>query len=116
MHAVEFHLPTLPPSKNELRQRTFDGISRTKKYKSWRVNAGKEIMIQRVRHIKGPYRLRIFACRAERGQRDLGNILEATEDLLQWMRVIENDRKSEEIILRWETAVPNGVSIRVEPT
>lgn len=118
MSAAEFFLPTLPPSKNDLRQRTYGGMSRTKEYKAWRISAGKEIMIQRAKPIKGDYRLLISAARAEKTRggrkRDLGNILEATEDLLQWMRVIENDHMSEQITLRWIDEIEAGVVIRVE--
>lgn len=121
MSAAEFYLPTLPPSKNALRNnRAWTGtkIPHTKEYKDWRINAGKEIMIQRSRPIKGDYNLLISAARAEKTRggrkRDLGNILEATEDLLQWMRVIENDHMSEQITLRWIDEIDAGVVIRVE--
>lgn len=118
MSAAEFYLPTLPPSKNALHQRTYGGMSRTKEYKAWRISASKEIMIQRAKPIKGGYRLLISAARAEKTRggrkRDLGNILEATEDLLQWMRVIENDHMSEQITLRWIDEIDAGVVIRVE--
>jgi len=110
---IEFHLPTLPPSKNDLRRRTFDGIARTDKYKSWIKNAGKEMMVQRVRGIQGPYKLTIQAVRPNKKKRDLGNLLEATEDLLTTMHVIEDDSLSEMIVMRWLT-VGSGVTIRVE--
>lgn len=114
MTAIEFHLPTLPPSKNDLRDRTDTGIARSKKYKSWVKNAGKEMMVQRVRGIKGPYKLTIQAVRPDKRRRDLGNILEATEDLLTTMHVIEDDSLSELITMRWVT-IGEGVTIRVEP-
>ncbi len=110
---IEFHLPTLPPSKNDLRQRTWTGISRTKEYKAWRKNAGKEIMIQRIRGVKGPYKLTIQAVRPDKRHRDLGNLLEATEDLLTMMRIVEDDSLSEDIHLKW-IKVGTGVVIRVE--
>lgn len=110
---IEFHLPTLPPSKNDLRQRTKTGIARTKKYESWIKNAGKEMMVQRVRGVKGPYKLTIQAVRPNRKRRDLGNLLEATEDLLTTMHVIDDDSFSELIVMRWVTT-GEGVTIRVE--
>jgi Holliday junction resolvase RusA-like endonuclease len=110
---IEFHLPTLPPSKNALRQRTKTGIARTDDYKSWIKNAGKEMQVQRVRGVKGPYKLTIQAVRPNRKRRDLGNLLEATEDLLTTMHVIEDDSLSEMIVMRWLT-VGSGVTIRVE--
>ncbi len=121
MSAVEFCLPTLPPSKNALREigrnkKTGQHrIIRTSEYDTWRTNAGKEIMIQRVRHIKGPYKIEIQARKpADLRWRDLGNILEATEDLLTWMHIIEDDHLSEDIWLHWVTEIERGVVIRVE--
>lgn len=120
MTAVEFFLPTLPPSKNALRQigrnqRTGQRrIIRTSEYDAWRSSAGKEIMIQRVRKIKGHYKISIHAKKpADLRIRDLGNILEATEDLLTWMQIIEDDHLSEDIHLFWG-AQDDGVTIRVE--
>lgn len=110
---IKFHLPTLPPSKNDLRQRTHTGIARTDNYSSWIKNAGKEMMVQRVRSVKGPYKLTIQAVRPDNKKRDLGNLLEATEDLLTTMHIIDDDSKSEMIIMRWVT-VGAGVTIRVE--
>lgn len=113
MTAVEFHLPTLPPSKNDLHVRTWSGIAQSKEYKSWRKNAGKEIMVQRVRGVKGRYKLTIQAVRPDKRKRDLGNILEATEDLLTMMRIVEDDSMSEMICMRWVTTGV-GVNVRVE--
>jgi len=111
--AVEFHLPTLPPSKNTLRQRTQTGIARKDTYKSWINSAGKELMAQRVRGIKGPYKLSIQAVRPDKRRRDLGNLLEAIEDFLTTMHVIEDDSLSEMISMRWVTT-GTGVTVRVE--
>lgn len=116
MAAVEFFLPMLPPSKNKLRQRGVVGkkIPRTKEYEAWRKAAGQELMIQRIRQIKGRYRLLISATEPnDNRHRDLGNLLEATEDLLTWMRVIEDDHLSRRIELEWVSGAP-GVVIRVE--
>lgn len=115
MNATGFFLPTLPPSKNALREIARGRIILTKDYRAWRTNAGKEIMVQRVRKIKGPYRLCIQARRPDdKRRRDLGNILEATEDLLTWMQIIEDDHLSEDIHLKWITEIDSGVVIRIE--
>lgn len=116
MTAVEFHLPTLPPSKNALRKRTRNGIAREDSYEKWIVNAGKELQVQNIkrsRGIKGPYKLTINAVRPDNRKRDLGNILEATEDFLTTHGLIEDDSLSEMISLRWVTT-GEGVTVRVE--
>lgn len=115
---IELHFQTLPPSKNDLHQRTSAGIARSKRYASWLKNAGKEIMAQRARGQKcvhGPYKLTILALRPnDKRRHDLGNLLEATEDLLTHVHVIDDDSLSEMISLRWVT---NGsaYTVRVEP-
>lgn len=114
MTAVEFLLPTLPPSKNELYTVSRGRMILTREYRAWKKAAGQEIMIQRVRHIKGPYKILILARKpADLRLRDLGNILEATEDLLTWMQIIEDDHLSEDIHLQWNATIESGVIIRV---
>jgi Holliday junction resolvase RusA-like endonuclease len=114
MIAVEFFLPTLPPSKNELYTVSRGRMILTREYRAWKKAAGQEIMIQRVRKIKGSYKIDIYAKKPDDLRlRDLGNILEATEDLLTWMQVIEDDHLSEDIHLHWG-APDEGVIIRVE--
>jgi Holliday junction resolvase RusA-like endonuclease len=114
---IELHLP-YPPSKNQLRKRTRTGVARTDHYRDWLENAGKEIMVQRARKprgVKGRYKLSIQAVRpAIVRKRDLGNLLEATEDLLTAMQVVEDDSLSEMITLRWVTTGSPFV-VRVEP-
>lgn len=115
MVAVEFFLPTLPPSKNALYTVARGRMILTREYRSWKENAGKEIMVQRVRKIKGPYKITIQARKPnDLHRRDLGNILEATEDLLTTMQIIEDDHLSEDIHLLWDASVECGVNIRVE--
>lgn len=117
MSAVEFFLPTLPPSKNDLRMIARGRLVSTPEYRAWRKSAGWEMKLQRVRSIKGPYRLTIQARRpALVRRRDLANMLEATEDLLTVMEIIEDDHLSQHIELDWTTDIAAGVRIRVEST
>lgn len=110
-----FHLPMLPPSKNDLREIARGRLILTKEYREWKKAAGWEIKRQRVRPVTGNYRLEILAAKPrDKRWRDLGNILEATEDLLTWMRVIEDDHLSAKISLEWSSTIPSGVNITVE--
>jgi Holliday junction resolvase RusA-like endonuclease len=110
---IELHLP-YPPSKNDLRGYGKGKVYRKDKYADWLNVAGKMIMAQRVGGVPGPYKLTILAMRPDRRKRDLGNLLEATEDLLKSVGVIEDDSLSEMISMRWVT---NGgpFVVRVEP-
>lgn len=114
MTAIEFHLPTLPPSKNDLRKRTHNGIARKDTYKSWLKNTGKEFMVQRVQNkVKGPYKLTVQAVRPDERRRDLANLLESLSDALHIYHVTDDDAYAEFISLRWVT-VGQGVTVRVE--
>ena len=113
MTAVEFHLPTLPPSKNDLRQRTRTGIARTKLYKAWLKEFGWEMKLQKVRKVTGPYKLTLQAKRPEKFGRDLANLLESVSDALHIYNITDDDAYAEVIFMRWLT-VFDGVTIRVE--
>lgn len=110
---IELHLP-MPPSKNTLRGYGKGRVYRTDKYADWLNVAGKMVMAERCGGVPGPYKLTILALRPDKRKRDLGNLLEATEDLLKSVGVIEDDSLSEMICLRWVT---NGspFTVRVEP-
>lgn len=110
---IELSLP-YPPSKNALRGYGRGRVYRTDKYADWLKVAGNMVMAARCGGITGRYKLTIMALRPDNRKRDLGNLLEATEDLLKSVGVIEDDSLSEMICLRWVT---NGspFTVRVEP-
>ena len=111
---IELRLP-LPPSKNALRQRTKTGIARTGRYEDWLFDAG-FLAIQQRRgqgKIPGRYKLSIEAVRPDDRKRDLGNLLEATEDLLTAVGIIPDDSFSEMISMRWVTG-GEGITVRIE--
>lgn len=98
--AVTLDLP-MPPSKNELHQRTARGQCRSVRYVAWRTEAAQEaIIVQRAPSVLGPYALHILVCEADTGC-DLGNIETATSDLLQHCRIIENDNLARRILSEW---------------
>lgn len=111
---IEFHLPTLPPSKNTLRQRTKNGIARSKIYEAWLKEFGWEMKLQHVRKVAGPYKLILNARRPDKRRRDLANLLESISDALVIHKITDDDSNAEMIVMRWVT-VGAGVSIRVEP-
>ncbi len=114
MTAVEFCLPTLPPSKNALRIRTKRGVARSKKYREWLELFGDDVMVQRAQYrIKGPYKLTVQAIRPDNQRRDLANILESLSDALHIYHVTDDDSYAEFISLRWVTGGA-GVNVRVE--
>lgn len=110
---IELHLP-YPPSKNDLRNYGRGRVYKTDRYAEWLSVAGKMIMAQRCGGVPGRYKLTIQAMRPDRRKRDLGNLLEATEDLLKSVGVIEDDSLSEMISLRWVTT-GGPFTVRVEP-
>jgi len=111
---IELHLP-LPPSKNALRKRTKTGIARSQRYEDWLFDAGFMALAQRrgQGEIPGRYKLSIDAVRPDDKRRDLGNLLEATEDLLTSVRIIQDDSLSEMISMRWVTQ-GEGITVRIE--
>ncbi len=111
---IEFHLPTLPPSKNALRVRTRRGIARSKTYEAWLAEFGWEMKIQRIRKVEGPYKLTLQAVRPDKRRRDLANLLESVSDALHTHKITDDDSQAEMVVMRWVT-VGAGVSIRVEP-
>lgn len=110
---IEFHLPTLPPSKNALRKRTKTGIARTKTYEAWLKEFGWEMKLQHVRKVAGPYKLTLQAVRPDKRRRDLANLLESVSDAMVIHKITDDDSHAEMIVMRWLT-VGAGVTIRVE--
>lgn len=101
MTEAHFTNITLPPSTNDIWARAMSGQVRlSDAYRAWKRSAGWELKLQRQPSIKGHYTL---AIRVQTGstKADLGNLEKATSDLLQELRIIENDSLSRRITLEW---------------
>lgn len=106
-----------PPSANALWRAVQGRNISSLRYRQWKARALTELMLQRPRKVRGPYRLTIVATRPDKRPRDLGNIEKALSDVLQAFGVVENDSDAVSIWLRWSDAAPNkdaGVQIVVE--
>lgn len=110
---IQLTLP-YPPSANRLWTRTKKGMRRTDEYLAWLDEAGWTAKEQRVGGIRGPYKISIHAARPDKRVRDLGNLIKATEDLLQHVGVIENDSLCEQLGIRWVTQ-GNGLTVYIDP-
>lgn len=99
---IELHLP-FPPSANNLWRSDRGRVHKSDEYKAWLKAAGWAVIGQNSACITGPYQLMIQAKRPDRRHRDLGNLEKPISDLLQQMRVIEDDRFAEMITMRWVT-------------
>lgn len=75
----------------------FMGLS--KPYKAWIEEAGYAIATQKPGRVEGHYALTVDVGR--NSQCDLDNCVKAASDLLQKHGIIDNDRLSTEICLRW---------------
>lgn len=111
---VEFHLPSLPPSKNSLRHLTSHGVARKRSYQKWLNDFGWEVKRQKIRKVAGPYKLSMQAVRPDKRRRDLANLLESISDALHIHNVTDDDAYAEVISMRW-VSVGAGITIRVEP-
>lgn len=101
---IIFNLPR-PPSTNRLYKLVLTASGErpyTKEYTDWHDRAGWEIATQRLgqteRRIAGKY---VVTFTLERCKMDLDNAYKATSDLLQHMKVIDNDSCAERIVLQW---------------
>lgn len=100
---IELHLP-YPPSANNLWRSDRRRVHKSDEYKAWLTAAGWRLTEQsKGQTISGPYELTIHAKRPDRRHRDLGNLEKPISDLLQQMRIIEDDRFAEMITTRWVT-------------
>lgn len=101
-----------PPSKNELHQWTPQGIAPSFKYVAWKLEAGKEILRQRVASVRGDYALYLIVGR--QSSKDLCNHETAVSDLLQQMRVIDDDSLCQHHEVDWGSEA--GVKVIVIST
>lgn len=81
---------TVPPSANDMWQRTRNGFALSRAYKQWLTTAGLELNIQRARAFAGPVHITITA--PENGRRDLDNHCKPICDLLVAQKIIPTDR------------------------
>lgn len=113
----------LPPSSNGIYankrsgggKRSF-GRVKTEKYKNWRDNAGKEVMIQRPRPVAGQYRALLTLPKSMNGDPD--NRIKAALDLLVYMGLVEGDSKKHCLGVRVDLApdgLPDRAVVGVEP-
>jgi crossover junction endodeoxyribonuclease RusA len=109
---VTLQLP-LPPSANRLWVRARKGMRRSDEYVAWLLEAGWTAKTQRPNSIKGPFKISIHASRPDKRRRDIDNLIKPTLDLVESLRIVENDSDCEQVSARWVTTGA-GVTIIVE--
>ena len=108
----EFTL-TAPPSANAL----FVAIGRrrvkSKEYVAWTRLAGGELMVQRVKPVRGPVNLCFYV--AENARRDLDNYIKPMIDALVAAGIIEGDgcKIVRSIAAEWNSIVRDGVFVAI---
>lgn len=103
----------LPPSANRLWVRARKGMRRSDEYVAWLNSAGWTAKTQRPGSVKGPFKLSIHAARPDKRRRDIDNLIKPTLDLMQHLRVVEDDSDCELVSARWVT-IGEGVTIIIE--
>ena len=117
MKEIKLILP-FPPSVNRLWRTTKSGgMHRSTEYSSWCKHAEWASVTQiKGQKITGKYTLEIVAVRPDKRRRDLGNLEKAVSDLLQKIKVIQDDYLCEDIRLRWAKSGPECLIIVKEYT
>jgi crossover junction endodeoxyribonuclease RusA len=102
-----------PPSVNRLWRTTkTGGMHSSPKYTAWKKQAEWAVAGQvKGKSITGEYTLEIVAVKPDKRRRDLGNLEKAVSDLLQKVKVIENDHLCQEIHMKWATTGPECLII-----
>lgn len=80
-----------PPSTNDLWRAVNGRNILSTRYRVWKEAAGKALMIQRPKAVKGPVELSISLCPPSKRPFDLDNRIKATVDLLVMHGLIEAD-------------------------
>lgn len=109
---IQLHVP-YPPSANRLWVRAKKGMRKSDEYAKWLTDAGWLVKQQKPGSIQGPYAISLLAARPDKRKRDLGNLLKATEDLLQSVGVIRDDADCELISMRWVT-IGSGIQVLID--
>ena len=79
----------------------------SKNYMDWKKHAEWALVGQvKGKKITGEYTLEIVAVKPDKRRRDLGNLEKAVSDLLQKVKVIEDDYLCQDIHLRWAKSGP----------
>lgn len=79
----------------------------SKNYTEWKKHAEWAVAAQvKGKKITGEYTLEIVAVKPDKRRRDLGNLEKAVSDLLQKVKVIEDDYLCQDIHLRWAKSGP----------
>jgi crossover junction endodeoxyribonuclease RusA len=80
---------------------------RSPEYAAWRKQAEWAVAGQvKGKKIAGEYTLEITAVKPDKRRRDLGNLEKAISDILQHVKVIEDDYLCQEIHIRWSKTGP----------
>lgn len=110
-----------PTSVNDLWGYGQGRVYPTKAYKAWQAEANVAWLQQRrqlpTRHIKGRYRLCIYAAAPDaRRRRDIGNLEKAVSDFLVTKEIIEDDHLAKSVFTEWDAGFLDAGNIRVEVT
>lgn len=102
-----------PPSVNKLWRATKGGgVYKSQEYRDWRKHAEWAVSTQvKGKGIKGEYTLEILAVKPDKRRRDLGNLEKAISDLLQHVKVIEDDYLCQDIHIAWAKSGPECLII-----
>ncbi len=109
----ELYLP-YPPSANDMWGYGRGRVFKSAEYKKWIVDAGLILNTQHPKPVLGPYKLTV-QLRVGGVKMDLDNSIKPTNDLLQTMGVIKNDKFCKQLSARWVTSGWDGLYVRVEP-
>jgi len=89
----------------------------SKNYTEWKKHAEWAVAGQvKGKKITGEYTLEIVAVKPDKRRRDLGNLEKAVSDLLQHVKVIEDDYLCQDIHLRWAKSGPECLILIKEYT
>lgn len=95
-----------PPNTNNLFANGSRGRFPTPRYKAWTVAATEALSRQRVRRVKGRYRLVLIFDRPDRRKRDLDGVLKAPIDILVKAGVTPDDSLCSRIVASWASDEP----------
>lgn len=91
MTAQTFHLP-FPPTANTMWRHVRAGQHYlSERYRKWRDEAGKELIVQKVKKVRGPVRITIGLCPPTKTPWDIDNRIKPVLDLLVNCMILEED-------------------------
>jgi crossover junction endodeoxyribonuclease RusA len=84
----------------------------SQKYAAWKKHAEWAVVGQvKGKNITGEYTLEIVAVKPDKRRRDLGNLEKAVSDLLQKVKIIEDDYLCQKITMQWAKTGPECLII-----